>query len=190
MNGPDNYRDGGLYRKIFYPGRAYIPHYYGDIVRGLFIAATLLMLVSSPLYAESLRTALPVLVIAAVVLIALAALTNPRSVVITRLNAAAAGVGVIVFEIWALMAFNLGALLGFVLLEAVAILFVFAFYFSLKTLRAMIMGLIGNDEPDNAAPLGDSSSEIQSDALFDEYGEPVTDAFGHRPALEDDRGDS
>jgi hypothetical protein len=173
-----------LYTKIFYPQRAYIPHYYGDIVRGLFITIALAILVSSALYSRAISAALLLPIVGSMVLITLAALTNPHSKAIMRLNAVASGVGVVVFEVWALTALSSGTLVGFVLFEATAILFVFAFYFSMKTLRSMLMNLLGKEEISDE-PIVTTGSSKQ---LFDDYGEPITDALGHVPPDVDDKG--
>lgn len=123
-----------------------VSHYYGDIVRQLFVAGTGVMLLGSPFYGEHIRTELPFLIIGGVVLISLAALTNPHARAILHANAVAAGVALVVFQWWALFAYEDSSWAQFILREAIAVLFLGAFYFSMKTVRAMLFGQIGKRE--------------------------------------------
>ena len=125
-----------------YPSFRQIPHYYGDVVRMLLLGAAMLMLAGAPFYTVVLADVLPFLVIGAIVAVALAALTSPRSRLIMRLDAVASGVGALVFEYWALASYHGNFPIEFVLRQIVALIFMFAFYYSLKTLRAMISGAI------------------------------------------------
>ena len=61
-------------------------------------------------------------------------------------NAIASGVGVVVYELLALNAFYSGAMIAFVEREALAIGFLFALYFSLKTLRNMVFHMVGRGD--------------------------------------------
>ena len=120
-----------------------VPHYHGDIVRQLFIAGAAGMLLGAPFYTSSVRVLLPFLVFGALVLVALAALTNPHKKNIMMANAAAAGAGLLIYETWALFNYADGTLLEFGLRQLLALAFMAAFYFSMKTLRAMALGKIG-----------------------------------------------
>jgi len=128
-----------------YPSFEQIPHYYGDVVRVIFLVLAIFMLVGAPFYAEDVAAKWPLIVVGALTGVGLAALTNPRSVLVMRLNAVYAGAGAIVFETAALWGYQSGAIIEFVLRQAPAILYIIAFYFALKTLRAMLTGMVGKE---------------------------------------------
>ncbi|OHB19933.1 MAG: hypothetical protein A2854_03605 [Parcubacteria group bacterium RIFCSPHIGHO2_01_FULL_56_18] len=122
-----------------------IPHYYGDYVRQIFILTGAAMLVLAPFLVNRAPTLLPFEIGGAIALVCLAALTNPKKQWVLMADTLAAGVGVIVFESLSLAAYTSGNWLAFIALEAVAIAFLIALYFSLKTLRSMMLGQIGKE---------------------------------------------
>ena len=161
----------------YFPRFEKIPHYYGDVVRMLFVATAIIMLFGAPYYADTLYQELPFIVVGAVILIALGALTSPQSVLAIRLDAVFAGVVAVVFEVWALWGYEAGSSIEFIIRQTPAILSIFAFYYSLKTLRSMLTGLLGQADPaEEAIPLADVD------------GVPL-DALGHRAAIEDNLGE-
>ena len=182
-----NERENWLYKyRPHYPRFEQIPHYYGDVVRGLFLASVLIMLGGAPFYADMLIQQLPFLIVGAAVMVILAATTNPWSVMVMRLNAVISGVGAVVFEYWALTNYQTGSPVEFALRQAIALMCVFAFYFALKTLRSMLMGTVGKEA--DLSEFGDSKTKEAVEGL-EEYNEPVAeDGLGHVPALEDDSG--
>jgi hypothetical protein len=115
-----------------------ISHYYGDTVRQLLIAAAILMLVAAPIYTNNLPVELPLIVLGTVALVAVAAMTSPIRTNAIRADTVVAGVGLVIFEIWALLNFSSDPIHKFVIREALALLFLAALYFSTKTLRNMI----------------------------------------------------
>jgi hypothetical protein len=117
-----------------------VKHYYGDTVRQLFLMAAALMLVGAPFYSNNLTVELPFIVFGAVALIAVAAFTSPVKQNAIRADAVAAGVGLVIFEVWALWNFQTDPIYKFVLREALALIFLAALYFSTKTLRGMLLG--------------------------------------------------
>ncbi len=123
-----------------------ISHYYGDAVRELLIAAAVLMLVCAPFYSDDIQTELPFIVIGTLVLACVAALTSPKRKSIISADAVAAGVGLVIFEMWALLGYSDSTAIQFILRESIAIIFLFALYFSTKTLRAMFSNTIGTVE--------------------------------------------
>lgn len=123
-----------------------IPHYYGDVVRALFLFGAALMLLASPLYGNSLRAEFPYEILGAILAVALAALTSPRSRWVMMADAALAAVGTIIFASWGFMENDTISALAFVLRIAIAVISLFAFYYSMKTVRAMSAGLIGKRE--------------------------------------------
>ncbi|HMQ01471.1 MAG TPA: hypothetical protein PKD79_00140 [Candidatus Doudnabacteria bacterium] len=118
-----------------------LEHYYGDIVRYLFLSAGLLMLLTLPLFQEVIRLPIILSVLAIAILGIAAGLTNPKQKNSAIANFIIAMVGFIIFAYSAVNAHqaNLGNdkfLLTNVLL---AVIFLFALYFSMKTLRAQML---------------------------------------------------
>ena len=123
-----------------------IPHYHGDVLRQLFIAAVILMLVGAPFYANALQIQLPFLIIGALVLAGLAALANPHKKWIFVVSAIAAGAGFVIYELWALQQYAGSSWVQFILREVIALVFLIAFYFSMKTVRAFMLGRLGKHD--------------------------------------------
>jgi hypothetical protein len=141
--------DGGLsvreenpYMPDLAPGPR-IAHYYGDYVRQIFMGCAALMLVFSPFLSRDFPLALPFEIGGALIIAVLGALTNPARQISMLANAVAAGVGVVVYELLALNAFYSGAMIAFIERELLAIAFLFALYFSLKTFRNMSFKILG-----------------------------------------------
>lgn len=123
-----------------------IAHYHGDTMRQLFIAAVVLMVVGAPFYADELRIELPFLIVGALSFAFLAALANPHKRLIFMVGAVAAGLGFVIYETWALYTYAESSWLQFILREIIAIVFLVAFYFSTKTVRAFMLGRIGKHD--------------------------------------------
>ncbi len=123
-----------------------VPHYYGDYVRQLFISAAALMLIGAPFYSDALRVELPFEIAGALVLVALAALVNPHKQSVFLAAATASGVGLILFESWALYGYYDSTWTQFILREVIAIIFLAGFYFSMKTVRAFVLHKIGKHD--------------------------------------------
>jgi len=128
---------------VRHPFTQSVPHYYGDIVRQLFICTAALMLIAAPFYADSLRVELPFEIAGALVLVALAALVNPHKKSVMVANAVASGVGLVIFETWTLYAYQASSWVQVGLRQLLALLFLVAFYFSVKTVRAFVMHQVG-----------------------------------------------
>ena len=120
-----------------------VSHYYGDIVRRVFISAAVALLVVSPFFNDVVPMALPAGIFFAIILASLAAITNPRKQWVMVLDTVAAAIGLLVAQLFAIASFNAGSILGFFGFEAFAIAFLFALYFSVKTVRAMMLHQIG-----------------------------------------------
>lgn len=123
-----------------------VPHYYGDVIRQLFVAGAVVMLVAAPFYTEDLRMQFPLILLGAIVFVGLAALTNPHNKGVIIADAIAAGVAVFLYETWAFFDYTSSTWFEFGLREIIALNFMAAFYFSLKTLRAMLLRQIGKRE--------------------------------------------
>lgn len=120
-----------------------IPHYYGDVVRILFLGGTALVLFASPLYSTVLRAEFPYEVIGALVAVTLAALTNPKSRSVLFLDAVFSMLAAVTFAMWGLTQYDEITSLAFTLRLSIAAVAFFAFYYSVKTVRAMSSGIIG-----------------------------------------------
>lgn len=175
-------------------GGASIRHYYGDLVRQLLLGAATLMLIGAPFYVDEFSVQMPFIVAGALVYIGLAALMNPWKQWVIGASAACAGAGIIIYELWALWYYTPGEPIQFVLRQIPAVLLIFAFYFSLKTFRAMMMGIIGK-QPDIAlSHRDDDTDEIDEylphapEEVHDEVEEVAYDALGNPAAPTVDKG--
>jgi len=123
-----------------------IPHYHGDIIRQLLMFVAGVMLVASPFYTTDLKLQFPFILIGAVVFVAVAALTNPHNTNIIVADAVASGVGLLIYQTWALFNYADSSWVEFALREGIALILMTVFYFSMKTLRAMLLGKVGKRE--------------------------------------------
>lgn len=118
-----------------------IPHYYGDTVRYLFMSAGFLMLISLPLFQGAIRLPTLFSIIAIVVLGLAAGLTNPKQASSAVINLAIALIGLIVFSYYSVNIFNeQQTAQGFFFINIVlAIAFLFATYYGVKTVRGFYL---------------------------------------------------
>src|SRR3989344_2340902 len=123
-----------------------IPHYYGDSVRQLLLGAAALMMIFSPLYSDTLRQQFPLIIIGALLAASFAALMNPRDKWVIVGSAVVSGVGLAVYAMRGMYGYKSVDPVAFMLRVAVAVIFLFAFYFSMKTLRAFMLRQIGKRE--------------------------------------------
>ncbi len=142
-----------------------IAHYYGDTVRKLMLVAAIAILIGAPFYATDLRAELPFDIIGALVLICFAAFTSPRSRTMMIANTVAAGVGMVLFELWALTAYGEVPPIVVAIRQAIAVVFVFAFYFAGKSLRHMNQMRLDEepateDTPDRLERIDEESEEL------------------------------
>lgn len=123
----------------------HIKHYYGNVVRVLFIVLAVCIAVSVPLSGEmafALYFAGPIIL----GLILLAGLTNPHSKNVFVLNTLISGFGVLCAEVLALGAFAASNMLFFLIMEVATGVCIASFYYSVKTMRASHMHMIGKTE--------------------------------------------
>lgn len=180
------------------PGET-VSHYYGDIVRDFLLGGAVVMLLSAPFYADNLRAEFPFEVIAALIFVGLAAMTNPWKKSIIAADAIAAGIVTVVYQIWALNGYGTASNTAFVFREAVSIVSIFAFYFSVKTLRAMVLHQIGKrPSPDEFTDGASKKNKTEPDDdpiskmrhAFDKSPvEPEDDTPPHRPTFYERGGD-
>jgi hypothetical protein len=120
-----------------------VPNYYGDYVRRIFFISAAAMLILSPFIDSEIPILMPVEIIGALIFAILGAFTSPTNQVSILANAAAAIAGVLVYEGLALLAYAEESYIVFIEREALAIGFLVALYFSVKTLRNMVTGRVG-----------------------------------------------
>jgi hypothetical protein len=123
------------------PPHREIPHYHGDGVRALFVASAVLLIVAKSTGAELPLSTFGT-VVAAVVLVVAAGITNPAQRGIHWFNAALAIIGTILFGRAAVNHYSVGASVGdtsFLFVEALALLSLVALYFTTRTIRGAHM---------------------------------------------------
>ena len=120
-----------------------IAHYYGDTVRKLFLTIAAASAVVIPVWGNLLPVNLLFEIVGIVLLVFLAGFTNPVKKWGLICNTFAALFGVIAFEMAATTLYYSDSLILFAFREGIALLFLFALYFSLKTLRNMVFRTIG-----------------------------------------------
>lgn len=116
-------------------------HYYGDVVRFLFIVAAIIMLVTLPFLNRNLPIPLFGSILAILAFGTFAGFTNPVQKNTAIINACVSIVALIIFEYYAAQTyfeFSYGNLM-FIVNQILAIIFLFALYYSTKTLRAMLV---------------------------------------------------
>jgi len=112
-------------------------HYYGDLVRKHFVFAAVFMLFTLPFFKDYTPVSLSVSLIIILVLDIIAGLTNPRQKWGAMLDTIVASVGLLGFGNFAVKAYIEYGVFNFYFWEnqVLAIVFLFALYFSIKTLR-------------------------------------------------------
>lgn len=118
-------------------------HYYGDIVRRLFVASGIIILIGMPFFADYLPYMASVSAIAAILIAVTAGTANPRSRSAQVLLLIVSALGVLFFQSYAAYSYRYFPWSGrgvffFLMMQALAILFFFALYFSTKTIRWMV----------------------------------------------------
>src|SRR5437870_5830867 len=80
-----------------------IHHYYGSVARQLLLAGSALMLLSSPIYGDSVWFEFPFEVIGAIAAVGFGALTTPHTKWASIGDAIIAGAGTIIFAGWGIL---------------------------------------------------------------------------------------
>jgi hypothetical protein len=115
-----------------------VEHYYGDIVRGCFAFASFILLGTMLIDWRLLNLYLIVGVAGTAALVVLAGLTNPKSLHVLMVEAAVSALSFIFFEYAAIGAFQTVQVFSsptFLLRQLLAILFLIALYYSIKSIR-------------------------------------------------------
>ena len=120
------------------PPRRTIPHYHGDNTRILFVIAAIVLIIAQSTGAD-LPLSTTEAVIAAVILVVVAGITNPNQVKIHWLNAAIAAYGTLLFGINAVDHYRRAGISifdpSFTYTEALALLSLIALYLTTRTIR-------------------------------------------------------
>lgn len=113
-------------------------HYYGDIVRKLFLVAGVLILVAIPFDAALLNFYFTIGIVGVLLLTLFAGFTSPRSKWIIIGSVVVSALGFLTFEYFAVGHYlNTHSITDIVFLirQAIALTFILAVYFSSKTVR-------------------------------------------------------
>lgn len=127
--------------KINYHG-----HYYGKIIRDIFIAGGLIMLITFPFFSGLINLPLPISLLSIIIFVVIGGLINPLSKWVFILGSIIPIVALTMFEYYAFYAYKYLPsssqvnVLFFWVNQILALLFFFASYLSVKTLRAMFQG--------------------------------------------------
>ena len=114
-------------------------HYYGDVVRKLFIAASIIMIVTLPFLTNRLPVPAFVSIIIIVLLSLAAGFLAPRNKLFISLNLLISIGAVLVFEYYAVDAYRTYSLTDmlFAVNQVLAMIFLFASYYASKTTRSL-----------------------------------------------------
>lgn len=117
-------------------------HYYGDSVRRLLLAAGLVIVVTLPWLYKEWPFGFYVWLFIVFGVVIFAGITNPRLRIVSLVDFAIAAIGFLFFGfegIHAVQTVGAASLLFFVN-EALMLLFLFDLYFTVKTIRGMLLG--------------------------------------------------
>src|SRR3989344_3298708 len=116
-------------------------HYYGDLVRFLFMLAAIIMLITLPFLIGKLPVPLYISIMVILAIGVLAGITNPLQKWISILNGLISTAALFVFEYYAVNSFTTSGVktLYFIVNQLLALVFLFALYYSIKTIRAMFL---------------------------------------------------
>lgn len=112
------------------------------MVRGFFLGGAFFIVIS-PFFGEILPGGTSVHLASVVALLVLAALTTPVNAVVMALDCVAAAIGFGLVETFALENYAPDSLALFAVRQIAAAIFLAAFYFAVKTLRAMRLRQLG-----------------------------------------------
>jgi hypothetical protein len=115
-------------------------HYYGDVVRRIFIAIGAIMISTAPFFKTLIPTPVFISVIAVVVICIAAGAANPRQRFASIINFGISITGFILLEYYAILSYDpagdFRTKIFFLTNQLLAILFFIAIYYSTKTIRA------------------------------------------------------
>ena len=117
-------------------------HYYGDSVRKLLLSASVVIVLTLPWLYKEWPFGFYVWLIVALSVVIFAGITNPRLRVISLFDFGIAVVGFLFFGFQGIQAVETPGIasLLFFTSEALMLIFLFDLYFTVKTLRGMLLG--------------------------------------------------
>ena len=115
-----------------------IPHYYGDIVRVIFVIAGILMLVFLPIFKDLIVVPVGIAIFVIISVDLFAGLTNPLQKWISLINLFISLSAFIIFETIAVDYFSTSEKLYASVNQILAFLFFLSLYFSTKTFRGFL----------------------------------------------------
>ena len=111
-------------------------HYHGDMVRKLFIATAIIMIIALPFSQKYLELPVIYSLITVLILTSAAGLTNPKIIWTIVIDSLIAGIGFCFFEYQAVRLYiNDQKIIISLINQAFSIMLLFAFYFGIRTLR-------------------------------------------------------
>ncbi len=117
-----------------------VPHYHGDVVRILFMMAAIIMLISLPVFKLNIGLPSVFSTIAILILGLTAGFTNPKLIWHGVVNLAVAVVGFLVFMTYMVDSYGGESTAFFFTNVVLSFIFILAVYFSVKTLRGLMLG--------------------------------------------------
>ncbi len=124
--------------------KEYIPRYYGDSVRVIFLISGLIMLCSFPFFSTLIGLPVVISILAIISLVIVGGLLSPVSRIVFIVSSILPVCGFVLFEYYAYYAYTeLSSTIPlhiafFWVNQVLAVLFFFATYLSIKTLRGML----------------------------------------------------
>ncbi|MBI1833548.1 MAG: hypothetical protein HYR90_01855 [Candidatus Andersenbacteria bacterium] len=125
-------------RRKYAPPNAF-QHYYGDTVRRLFVAAGIVILVALPFFNDVLPVPTFISLLALLVVNIVAGLTNPMQRWIMFFDVIVSILALLSFEYHAISRYNDIPLALFATDQLLTIIFFFALYYSVKSLRGLMV---------------------------------------------------
>lgn len=116
-------------------------HYYGDLVRKLFLSAAIFMLIMLPFMNRFLEVPLYISILIAIAISIFAGITNPVQKWVALFNFIIAIVGASLAEYQAVVGYNTYSFAHrtFWANQILAVIFLVALYYSTKTVRGMFL---------------------------------------------------
>ncbi|MCE9585464.1 hypothetical protein K8Q94_02485 [Candidatus Nomurabacteria bacterium] len=124
----------------------YHGHYYGKLVRSIFLIGAIIMIVTYPFFSPLISIPLPLFLTTIILLVLVGGLIDPLSKIIFIFTSILPALGLVMFEYYGFYAYqhlpinDTKSVLFFWTNQILALMFFFATYFSVKTLRAMYEG--------------------------------------------------
>ncbi len=117
-------------------------HYYGDTVRKLFLTSGVIMLLFNAFFFDLISTPTVLTVLGAIIIVILAGLQNPRHLWLNILNTCVSAIACFVFTYTGIQHYMHADVFNVAFFwsnQLLGLLFLFATYYSSKTIRAKIV---------------------------------------------------